>query len=53
MERSTLWQGNKEERRTVRVRYCVLKFFVGVECEDEIVRAYRGAKEDVAIEYGV
>jgi len=38
---------------SVRVGYCVSQVDVDVECGDDIVRAYRGANEDVAIECSV
>ena len=38
-------------RCSVRVGYCVSQVVVDIECGDGIVKAYRGANDDVAIEY--
>ena len=37
----------------VRVSYCVSLFAVEKMCGREVARVYRGANEDVAIEFGV
>ena len=53
-----LWERGVREvaflgRCSVHVGYCVSLVVIDIASEDGILRAYRGANEDVAVEFGV